>query len=443
MARNKTDTTGLVLAKLNKIKTGKDESDMFEAVRSKNGVLSEVKYVIKTGLKPFDDITGCIPVGRITELYGLDASGKTAIAVLISGKAKLGEIYEVLPDKSLKKLEGLGENYEVTVLYFDNEGSLSEDKIVIDGKEVDAIISQCNTIDQMFKVVDSAIDELNKVQEETGILQFLVVVTDTISSTATTEEITQEWAKQDYPRHSVRLRRGFRTLMRKLSRQNVAFICTNQVGDSFKIKRGYNNSPVPQDSDFSSFGGKSLRFYSRLRVFMCKATDSYKVNPNSPAPDGLLIEFFVSKNSQKMPLRKGRLVLLYSTGYSPELSLMESLIRNDRIRNKGNKEPIEFLFEKFNVPIVTYKTSESGTLQDEDDVQTKRRGRKSRNPKIQYRYEFIKYYHEHQQEFDFMWDDCVKYLFSADYDRLNNSEDELDEDGLPSLTGIDEDLDDE
>jgi RecA/RadA recombinase len=349
----KKDTTSKVLAAL-KRRQGKEGAHS-SYTRSSESVQSSVKYVIRTGIRSFDEATGGIPFSKVSEIYGLDMCGKTALVMLACGAASQGSVYEILPDGSQKQLDV---PFEVTVVYEDNENSLQEgDRLMVYDQEVDVIAGECDTIDQIFKDVETAAETISKVQAEDEAkakkdknfvvpLQFLVFVVDTIAGTSTREELKQDWQKVDYKRQPAQLREGFRNTIRRLKDNNVAMLCTNQVGDSFKPKMKGRSmvSFLPQDSDFSSFGGKALRYYAHLRVFVVKTPNPYKISPGK-FPDGLVIHFLTSKNRVRMPLRSGRMVLLFKNAMCQNQEEWVNKIRPARIaemvereKEKGNKK---------------------------------------------------------------------------------------------------------
>jgi RecA/RadA recombinase len=348
------DTTAKVLAALQK-RAGRSDA-VSSYARASERVMASVKYVIRTGIPSFDEATGGFPFSKVIEVYGLDNCGKTSLAMLACGNAKQGEIYEVLSDGSHKKLTV---PYEVTVLYHDNENSLEEgERMIVYDHEVDCIAGECDTIDQMFKDVETTCETIAAIQKVDEIearkdknfiapIQFVVVVTDTIAGTATREEIKQDWSKQDYKRQPAQLREGFRNTIRRLKEYNLCWICTNQVGDSFKPKpRGMRTiiTLLPQESDFTAFGGKALRYYAHMRIFVCKVPNPYKLAPGQFA-DGLVIHFFVAKNRMRMPLRSGRMVLLFKNALCQNPKEYHESIRPVRLQemvefehSKGNKK---------------------------------------------------------------------------------------------------------
>ena len=78
------------------------------------------------------------------------------------------------------------DEYDVGVLYIDNEQSLDDDeKIVFEGKELDIDIARCDTVDMVFKMSEGVIDVAEARSESSKKLQFVAIIVDTIASTTT------------------------------------------------------------------------------------------------------------------------------------------------------------------------------------------------------------------------------------------------------------------
>src|SRR5574343_86740 len=276
-ARSGKDLIDKVMGKIKARQPDNDDNGTFEVARSSEHILSEVKYVLTTGLDPMDAYTGGLPFGRTVEVFGLEGSAKSALALRCCARAQQRFIFERTRNAEGKTSFTRVEDCDVFVLYIDNEQSLDDDqKLVIDGVEVDAMIGRCDTIDQMFKMIETTITAVGEIQEKQDKPCFVVIVTDTIVSTSSKEELVADWADTDYVRQPAQLKRGFRRITRMLNRYNVLWICTNQVGDNFaKAKRKYG-STLPRPEDFSTFGGRSLKFFASLRIFMFVANNNYK-----------------------------------------------------------------------------------------------------------------------------------------------------------------------
>jgi recombination protein RecA len=416
-----------------------------EVSRTNKHVLSKVKYVLKTGIRTFDRKTGGIPFGRVTEIYGLESCGKTGLALRCAVRAQMREIYEKVkdPDDPSKIiLQQIPDDSDVTVVYVDNEQSIDEDgKMVVDGVALDALLLRCDTVDQLFKSVDYVIDQVIEHERETGRTQFVVIVVDTIAGTASKEEMSQDWDKDDYARQPKQLRRAFRRMTRKLNRCNVAMICTNQVSESYALtaRRG-NKFALPQDRDFVTFGGRALKYYSTLRVFMQKVSN-WSLTRKSRFPDGMLVSFHTSKNRQVKPLRDGRMVLIFSNqlenedekgdlkqveasggiitredgtrelvgGFNDLFSLLEDLIFLG-FATVSESGTITFKFEKWGIPTKTFGSEPAPYLETKANV-SERPGFNRRDPSISSKIEWPEFYRAHEADFNAMWERAVQYTF--------------------------------
>lgn len=405
-----------VKARLNKSKpkanaSGQYPNGQYEIAEAEESHLSEIKYVLQSGNTVWDAVIGGLPFGRVVELFGMESCGKTAMAIRMSIMALKKEIYEVVRDKndrdkvSYKKLAP--KDYDITVLYIDNEQSLDgSSKTVIDGTELSpatAIISRVDTVELMFKEVDLTLQELALVEKEEKRAQFLVVVVDTIACTASKEEMSQDWGKDDYNRQPKQLRGGFRKMIRSLNRHNVCMICTNQVSHSFekKIKKGgAPTSNTLDDLDFNSFGGKALQYASSYRIFMHKLDTKYTLVRRKAWPDGMVVRFKAVKNRLKHPAREGRAVLLYgekTDGFHSVLSMFEQFLYMKYAEYDSNSQKYVFKFNRLGIETETFEAPAKG---------------KKKDPRIEHRGEWVAFYKAHQKDFDKMWDRAIEEMFT-------------------------------
>lgn len=441
----KKDGMARVLAKIQAGRPKTEAEGTFDVTRTNKDILSRVKFVLKTGIRPIDDPVGGIPFGRVTEVYGPEACGKTAMVIRCAIQANLKNIWEVGEDvMDMKRIKA--SEYDVNVLYVDNEQSLTDDeKIEIDGVRLDAVLARCDTVDQLFKMMDLTIDELEAYEKDCERPQLIVVIVDTIAGTASKQEMTDDWGKQDYNRQPKELRKGFRGLMRRLARRNVAVICTNQISDSFKPKvTSRGKTMIPQDDDYSTFGGKALKFYSRLRIFMYKLR-SFKFSKHSRFPDGFVSGFTTTKNGQRKPLREGRFVLLYEGGMSEVYSILEQLCLIKTVAERGEKGVITFKYLQNGITPTTYGTvaaANSTTLEADDKAEQAEEGG---GKKKSYKFtgeprEWPAYYTEHKDDIEALYAVHQKKLFTCDGQTVEGEEDDEGESDGINLSEDDDDL---
>lgn len=421
-----------------------NEEGTFDVALSSEDVLSKVDYVLKTGIDPMDEACGGLPFGRIIELYGLESSGKSALCIRSLIRAQVGEIYHrSLNDKGeieLKKVDPA--KIAVTTVFIDNEQSVDEgEKIVVDGVSLECVLTRCDTVDQIFKMSDIVIEKIKEKQEEENkkakeekrdpIIYFVVLVIDTIAGTSSKQEMTKDWNKEDYQRQPKMLSEGFRRMSRDINRHNVLMLCTNQVRDAFKQsvpgQRKIHYS-TPQSDDFSTFGGRALRFYSSMRIFMFCLNQNYKVS-GARFSEGLLIGFRTQKNRIMKPLREARIVLLFNGGLNNTYSRLESMIFLGMAKYSPSTKRFTFQFSKFGITPTTFQATSSkksaGRSLEEDDE----RGRATTDPELPSKRDWPEFYANHQADFDLLWEKVREIMFSdrpVDTDAAEAAEDDID-----------------
>lgn len=395
-----------VLASLQKMTSEKKSDPLAEFTRTSGSILSAVKYVLAIGDRVYDRTSGCLPFGRIVEIFGIDASGKTAAAKKAAISAQMKNIYRcvVTSDEAgvksttYEKLDH--EKIDVHVLYIDNEQSFSDDNsLVIDGVKADFILGRCDTIGQVFEAMQRVIKAVEEGSKESDREQFILVVVDTIAATSTDGELEQKWGEQDFSRHAKELRAAFRRVAREINKYNVCMLCINQVSDSFAMKMKKNPNALPDENDFATFGGRALKFYASQRIFVQRVPRKYKLHPDNKLEDGLLIEMKTVKNRIKKPLRKARLVLLFGDknsaggGYKEVYSMLETFLMLDFAKEESGT--ISFRFQANGITPSTFDS-------------------KRANPSIESRLEWPAFYQAHKDDFEKMWECAENRIFSSE-----------------------------
>lgn len=393
----------------------------WDVSRTRDVILSQVKYIIKTGIDSFDTIVGGMPVGRATELFGLESCGKTAMAIRCAANAIRKNVYEVkhAEDGSAvyEKLDP--EMCDVRVVYIDNEQSLDDDnKLVVDGEKIDILGCRFDTTDDMFKAIDRAIKWQKAMMEKTekdGILRFMLIVVDTIASTSTRQEIDRAWGEADFPRQPQQISAALRRLTRFINRMNICMLFTNQVRTKFSAAPKKGGGPTLQisASDYSSPGGMALRYYCSHRVFMYALAQKYKLVPDARFPAGINIGFVTIKNRSRMPQREGRMVLLFDQkngGLHNSLSMLETMINHGFVELEAKEKQTGFKFKFQRNGIETSTFDRATTLEEDED----RVARRKKDPGFKYRAEWFQFYEEHKADVDLLWEATIKAAMTVD-----------------------------
>lgn len=406
----------------------------FEVSRSDEDVMSAVNYVLLMDNDPFDSIVGGFPFGRISEVYGLESCGKTAFAIRAAGKAKTGRIYRIenYADKDPVYTLLDEDDYEITVLYIDNEQSLDDDsKLVVDGARMKFLTARAETIEATFKIIDDMISvvekrsELEKAKKGKQRLQFAVIIVDTIASSASKSELSAQWGVRDFPRLPGEISRGFSKLVRRINVNNVSLICTNQV------RTAMNGAMIKGDEShsYTSPGGLALRFYASHRVFMMADMGNYRLRPERRFPDGLRVTFKTVKNRIRKPQRKGKMVLLFDKdngGFNNLMSMLETMVYMKTVdvsaKDKGTGYTLKL--KKHGVSPVGELVQP--TLEEQDDAPAAgpKPGR-FKEPTFTTRADWPLFYANNKAVCDALWQCTLKRMFeSTNFDAPADAEDE-------------------
>lgn len=423
------------------------EGGTFRYARSTEGSPTEIKHVVTTGIKAFDDRVGGMPFGKATELVGLPQSGKTSMAVRTAVRAQLGFIFErkQTPDGRITLSKLKPGSFAVTVAYYDQEGSLSDyDKRIVDGIMLDAEVNQCDTVELMWATMDDVMMVLEEEQEASGILQFLIVIIDTVGSLSTKSEYLAAWGKQDFPRVPAELKTGMKVMIGRMQRENVMLMGLNHVSRRMDIR----GKVAYKGWEYNAPGGKAFSYYAFHRVFFEMLQNRYCL-AGKGGQDGFIIYFCTLKNRLKQPLREGRLALLFTVkdektgelvregGFYDGYSLLESLIYGKAVKISKETGALVFGFSRFGIETATFNPQDAmPSLEEQEETEApppRRKGRRlepapdtelepapdappkkpKRDPKIPNRASWGAFYEQHKDDLDRLYAEVTRRAMAA------------------------------
>lgn len=249
---------------------------------------------VSTGLMGVDKMmrVGGFPKGRITELYGLESTGKSTLALqAIADANKYGE----------------------TGIYFDAESGINPDYLNKLGIHEDKfMIVQTICGEDVFSVI---IDSLLDVPE------ISIIVIDSLAALVPRKEIEGELTDDQYAAKGRMMAKCLRRLLNgnedgiiPLGRSGKALVIINQLIANIG---GYGGTTTP--------GGKALRFYSSIRVELTLDRD---VSIDREIGQGVKLE--TKKNKLGIPYRKSSQLMIFDQGFDPIYDVI----------NEGMKEGI-------------------------------------------------------------------------------------------------------
>jgi len=250
---------------------------------------------IPTGALSLDIALGVggIPRGRITEIYGPEASGKTTLSQHIVAEAQ--------------KMGG-------TCAYIDMEHALDPTYAVRCGVDIDSLlISQPDTGEQALEITETLV--------RSGAIA--VVVIDSVAALVPRAEIEGDMGDASMAMQARLMSQALRKLSGVIKQTNTAVIFTNQLRQ--KIGVVYGNPET-------TTGGMALKFYASVRL------DVRRIQAIKAGSEiiGSRTRVRVVKNKVAAPFRMAEFDIMYNEGISRMGDLLDLASGLDIVTKRGS-----------------------------------------------------------------------------------------------------------
>lgn len=269
---------------------------------------SEVNEWISTGSSMLDLAisnrpNGGLPVGRITEITGLEASGKSLLAAHVLANTQ--------------KKGGLA-------VYIDTENAISREFLSAIGVNLkDMLYVPLDTIEDIFDAIDSIIESVRKTDKN----KIVTIVVDSVAGASTKIEMAADYDKDGYATSkALILSKAMRKITNFIGRERICMIFTNQLRTRMGVSFG---------DQWTTSGGKAIAFHSSVRLRL-KSVGQIKVTKEGRDEIlGIKTRAQVIKNRMGPPLRMVDYDIYFESGIDDYGSWLEMLKNFNLVTQAG------------------------------------------------------------------------------------------------------------
>ncbi len=250
--------------------------------------------VISTGSLGLDLALGIggLPRGRVTEIYGPEASGKTTLTLQVIAEAQ--------------KAGG-------TAAFIDAEHALDPTYAEKLGVNLDdLLISQPDTGEQALEITDMLV--------RSGAVD--VVVIDSVAALTPKAEIEGDMGDSHMGLHARLMSQALRKLTANIKRSNTMVVFVNQI----RIKIG-----VMFGNPETTTGGNALKFYTSVRLDI-RRIGAIKKNDEIIGNE---TRVKVVKNKVAPPFKQAEFAIIYGEGISREGEIIDLGVAHDLVEKSG------------------------------------------------------------------------------------------------------------
>ena len=243
---------------------------------------------------------GGLAAGRITEINGLESSGKSLI-----GAHALA---------TTQRKDGLA-------VYIDTESSVSSEFLQAIGINTDSMLYvHLETVEDVFDTIETIVTKIRESSKD----KLVTILVDSLAAASTKVEMDADFDKDGWATaKAIIISKAMRKITNLIARQKVCLIFTNQLRQKLGVMFG---------DPWTTSGGKALPFHASTRI---RLKNMGQIKDTKKNTIGIKIRAQVIKNRLGPPLRSAEFPLFFDKGIDDFGSWLNIMKDHNLVKQAG------------------------------------------------------------------------------------------------------------
>ena len=245
---------------------------------------TDIKEFISTGSSTLDLAIsnrpdGGIAVGRITEINGLESSGKSLLGAHILAETQ--------------KKDGIA-------VYIDTETSVSQDFMEVIGIDLNKMLYlHLETVEEIFEAIEEIVTKVRESDKD----RCVTILVDSLAAASTKVEMEADYDKDGWATSkAIIISKAMRKITQMIGKHNVALVFTNQLRQKLGVMFG---------DPWTTSGGKALPFHASTRI---RLKNLGQIKDTKKNTIGMKCRAQIVKNRLGPPLRHADYSMYFDRG---------------------------------------------------------------------------------------------------------------------------------
>ena len=266
---------------------------------------TDIKDFVSTGstllnLAISNKPNGGIAVGRITEINGLESSGKSLIgAHILAETQRKGGV----------------------AVYIDTETSVSREFLEAIGIDVgNMLYVHLETVEDIFEAIEKIVVKIRESERD----RLVTILVDSLAGASTHSELEGDFEKDGWATgKAIIISKAMRKITQMIGRQKIALVFTNQLRQKLGVMFG---------DPWTTSGGKALPFHASTRI---RLKNLGQIKDKKTNTIGMKMRAQVIKNRLGPPMRHADFNLYFESGIDDDGSWLQVLKDHKLLKQGG------------------------------------------------------------------------------------------------------------